>query len=128
MITADELRRFLRYPADQPVDAEDAALAEQVAIGWLSEPTGVETWTTPVPAIVKTWVLELAGIAYENPTSMESDTALDTSSSWRDRRSQILSAARSWAQLNGHGKGTSTSRGCFPRTPAPLGGLDGLRW
>ena len=122
MISADQLRRFLRYPADQPIDADDAKLAEEVAIGWLSDPTGVEEWAYPAPPAIRAWVLELAGIAYENPTSMENDASLDNSSSWRDRRHQILKAAGDWAARNGHTTPASSgvSRASFP--PAqPLG-------
>lgn len=115
MITAAELTRFLRYPADQAISEQDAAQVEQVAIGWLSDPTGVEEWTDPVPPVIKTWVLELAGIAYENPTSMENDQSLDNSSQWRDRRSQILAAAARWATRTGRGSTTAAlPTGGFP--------------
>lgn len=115
MITAAELTRFLRYPADQAISDQDAAQVEQVAIGWLSDPTGVESWAAPVPTVIKTWVLELAGIAYENPTSMENDQSLDNSSQWRDRRLQILAAAARWATRTGRGATTvALPTGGFP--------------
>ena len=122
IISAEELTRFLRYPTSEPVDAESTALAENVALGWLSEATGITDWspeTLTQDLTVKAWVLELAGIAYENPTSMENDTAGDVSSQWRDRRSQILKTAEAWARRNGHAPAAAgaTSRGTFPELP-----------
>lgn len=113
---ADKLRRFLRYPADQPIHADDAQLAEEVAAGWLSEPIGRDPREieNPPPAIVS-WMIELAGIAYENPTSMETDTSQDTSSGWRDRRAQILASARAWAREQaGNTRTVALPKGSFP--------------
>ncbi len=110
------LTTFLGYPADQPVTQQQSEVAESMAVGWLSEATGLDAWPDPVPKIIDTWILELAAIAFENPTSMEDDQAGEVRSGWRDRRSQILAQARAWSARNGHAKptGSSVSRGCFP--------------
>lgn len=123
VITAAQLTRFLRYPEGEPVGNSDAELAEQVALGWLSDPTGITNWenqpANPGTALFS-WVLELAGLAYENPTSQEQDQSGDVTSAWsptaRDRRSQILASARAWAQRNGSSPSTGAprARGNFP--------------
>lgn len=122
IVNAEELTLFLRYPQDEQISNAAAALAEKVAIGWLSEAAGDWDAEAPPPVIVS-WLFELAGIAYENPTSMESDTSQDTSSSWVDRRAQILANARTWraaraAEAAASQAVTATSRGCFPPASA----------
>lgn len=120
VITTAQLTRFLRYdPADNDLGDEDTAQAEEMAVGWLSEPTGVEDWRTvsPLPPTIRTWILELAGIAIENPTSMQDDQSGDTRSGWRDRRQQIIEAARAWSRRQGHQPKPTLSgaaRGSFP--------------
>ena len=99
LFTAAELSDWLHY------DTHEGSVrqAERVVVGWLLEATGVD-WTAAdsgaLPPVVLGWALELGGIAYENPTSMTTDQTGDISSGWRDRRSQIMAAARSWAQVN----------------------------
>lgn len=119
VITTEQLTRFLRYdPAE--LDDEDTVQAEQMAVGWLSEPTGRDDWghaDQTVPTAVRAWILELAALSIENPTSMQDDQSGDTRSGWTDRRQQILSAARAWAQRHGHHRPQTTSglsRGAFP--------------
>lgn len=130
--TADQLRRFLGYPADQPVEVADAAQSAEVAHGWLAEATGVDDWpdSTGAPRVVKSWMWELTGIAYENPTSMESDRAGEVQSGWRDRRSQILAQARTWAAANGHSltRTSPVSRGSFPVAVPWPDPARGFRW
>lgn len=128
-ITAQRLTTFLRYPASDPVSGEATALAEEQALGWLTEaieaPAGFD-WTQHAQDLtLRAWVLELAGISYENPTTMESDGAGDVTSAWRDRRSQILATAREWARRRGitapeQAAPVASSTGHFP--PAPAGG------
>ena len=117
-ITPQRLTTFLRYPASDPVTQDSADLAEEVALGWLSGVTQVEDWQSHTEdPVVKAWVLELAGIAYENPTSMTQDQAGEVQSAWqRDRRSQILDAAAAWAARKGLLADTTAtlSRGSFP--------------
>lgn len=121
IVTAADLTLFLRYPQDEQITTTAAALAEKVATGWLSEATG--TFPDPLPSPIYSWLIELAGIAYENPTSMESDTSQDTSSSWVDRRLQILANARQWradrdAEADAASQVPAKSRGCFPPAQA----------
>lgn len=120
LLTAASLSRFLRYPPGQELEDEDAEQAQTVAVGWLSVPTGVEDWGQDwgqVPSPVRAWLLELAGIAIENPTSMQDDQSGDTRSGWRDRRQQILAEAQAWAQRTGSDPRPSpagVSLGSFP--------------
>lgn len=118
---AAKLTRFLRYPVTDPVSKESAELAKQVALGWLSAATDVDDWEPYAQDNrVATWVLELAGIAYENPTSMTADGAGEVSSAWqRDRRAQILERAQQWAtRMNLRATTAPTSRGAFPPAAA----------
>lgn len=129
-ITRERLTTFLRYPDTDPVSHEAAALAEGQALGWLADaieaPDDFDWSAHKQNLTLRAWVLELAGISYENPTTMESDGAGDVTSAWRDRRSQILATAREWARRRGIVPDDSpqaavpVSSGCFP--PAPTGG------
>lgn len=127
IISAAQLTTFLRYPVTDPVSQESAELAERVALGWLSEATGIDEWdwdSHKESSTVFAWVLELTGIAYENPTSMSQDGAGDVQSSWVDRRKQILESAKAWALRRSPSAGV-TSRGSFPpaaRWPEPARG------
>lgn len=121
IITPQKLTTFLRYPDDDPVSQDSTDLAEEVALGWLSEATGIDDWSDPYgparAAAVRSWVLELAAIAYENPTSMTQDSSGEVQSSWADRRKQILEAAERWALSRGlknPGTALALSRGSFP--------------
>lgn len=119
VVNAESLTLFLKYPEEERIGEDAAALALMVATGWLRDAAG--TWPTePVPDQIKSWLFELSGIAYENPTSMNEDNAGDVGSAWMDRRSQILKTARAWAgrEVAAKSTGLAVSRGCFPK---PLG-------
>lgn len=101
LFTPEQLKTWLRYDADDDFDADSATLAEKVAAGWLSNATGMtvsalEATREETPQVFS-WALELGGIAYENPTSMQDDQAGAARTTWRDRRAQILEEARAWA-------------------------------
>lgn len=115
----EQLRTWLRYDEADVFDADTAKLVEQVVTGWLTAEIG----SLPEPAPTEGhplfgWALELGGIAYENPTSMTSDAAGETNSSWADRRLQVLAAARRWAEANGSTGSSPLPRGSFPKAKA----------
>lgn len=125
IITAARLSTFLRDK--EQVSAEATLVAEDQALGWLSDAIEADKhfdWAAHKnDRSIKAWVLELAAISYENPTSMASDGSGDINSTWLDRRSQILDAARAWAKRNDvippPAAKVARSLGCFP--PAPTG-------
>lgn len=116
LFTAEELTRQLQYPESDAISEEDASHTEQVVDGWLSDATELDEWPLPLPKQIKAWAIELGGIAFENPTSMENDSAGDVSSKWRDRREQILRAAHAWGvrRRRDAQQQAATPRGCFP--------------
>lgn len=87
-----DLPSFLQVPA---VDTETATRVRRVASGWLLGATRIATWSAPVPDDVWAWALELAAIAFRNPTSNNSESLDDYSLSYGDRarRAEILKAA-----------------------------------
>ncbi|WP_130011999.1 hypothetical protein [Serinicoccus sediminis] len=134
-ITAAQMTTFLLYPEDDPVSPEAAAVHEGVALGWLSDAADVEPgfdWSSTIEAdpSVAGWLLELASISYDNPTSQQASESGDTSSQWRDRRTQILARVQAWAIRRGVAAATTTvrpkSRGKF--RPAPSWPYPGTRW
>lgn len=115
-----DLRDFLRYDEDDVFVEKTATLAIKVATGWLTVEVGTIPPTVDDSSPLYAWCLELAGIAYENPTSMSTDQAGETSSAWADRRLQILTTARRWAAEQGSGPVSSVPapRGTFPPAPS----------
>lgn len=125
LFTPDELKQWLHYADESDFAADDAALAEQVVAGWLSDAIDVDDLDTLGAELLgskrfKAWAIELGGIAYENPTSMSQDGAAEISSQWQlDRRRQILDNVRAWAASRpGSTSTVPMPRGRFPK-PAP---------
>jgi hypothetical protein len=119
----EQLKTFLRYAAEDDFDADAATLSEKVVAGWLTGATKRTRADLEAAAIgdapqVFSWALELGGIAYENPTSMQDDQVGAGRTTWRDRRAQILESAREWAADQGPAGTTATGplpRGSFPK-------------
>lgn len=77
------------------LDTASATLARRVASGWLRSATGLSDWTSPVPDDLWTWALELAEMAYGNPSGLAVESVDDYSGTFdRARRAAILAAAR----------------------------------
>lgn len=77
------------------VDAETATRVRRVASGWLQDATDLSDWPVPVPDRLWAWALELAAIAYRNPTAYSSASLDDFNVSYDGmRRKEILDAAR----------------------------------
>lgn len=128
--TPAQLKTWLRYESDDDFEPSAAQLAEKVVAGWLSDATKRDRGALEAAAAgdspqVFSWAIELGGIAYENPTAMQDDQAGGTRTTWRDRRSQILTDARAWGEAQPT-ESTTTSglpRGNFPKArpwPDPI--------
>lgn len=78
------------------VDTETATRVRRFASGWLKSATRLADWPSPVPDDLWAWGIELAAIAYRNPTSDASESIDDYSFSAADRmlRKSILDAAK----------------------------------
>lgn len=88
-----DLPSWLQVPE---VDAETATRVRRAVNGWLQDATGLAEWPDPVPDRLWAWAIELAGIAYRNPTADNAETigAVSTQFGDRARRAEILAAAR----------------------------------
>ena len=99
LFALDEFASYIQ----QDVDTSTATVVRRVASGWLMSATGLSSWPNPVPDDLWTWALELAAIAYRNPSrssmeaiddyTIEKDMSMDAA-----RQQEILTAAR-----NGYG-------------------------
>jgi hypothetical protein len=88
-----DLPSWLQVPE---VDTETATRVRRYASGWLQSATRLAVWPDPIPDDLWAWAIELAGIAFRNPTGLASETTDDyTAQSDRARRAEILAAARS---------------------------------
>jgi hypothetical protein len=79
------------------VDSASAELAAEWAEGQLEDVTGLTAWPDPVPKKLKHWALDLAVIAYNNPTLVTDEQVDDYRVSYEDRQriESILARARS---------------------------------
>jgi hypothetical protein len=78
----------------QDLDTSTLERCRRVASGWLQAATGLLAWPSPVPDDLWTWAVELAAIAYDNPTGLQTDQVGGKMSTWTvTRRQEILSAA-----------------------------------
>lgn len=84
------------------LDTASATIARRVASGWLRSATGLSDWPSPVPDDLWTWALELAEMAYGNPSGLASEAVDDYSSTFdRARRAAILATARAKYSASG---------------------------
>src|SRR3954469_14080204 len=89
-----ELTELASY-MQQDLDTATAANARRIAAGWLRAATGLSDWPTPVPDDLWTWALELAEMAYGNPSGHGAESVSDYTTTFdRERRASILEAAR----------------------------------
>lgn len=92
LFTLDELEDALQQG---PLVEASATIARRVAYGWLRSATKLTDWPDPVPDDLFAWGVELAGLFYNNPEGLASDTTGGTAATWdRTRRSAILDDAR----------------------------------
>ena len=116
IFTADELSNWLGYP----VQSDTAATVEKVVSGWLLD--ALDRDSLPIADMgsrLWSWAIELAGIAYENPTSMSSDSTADQATSWSPaRKDAILAAVARWGRRltnpDGIDGASPMPRGSFP--------------
>lgn len=87
-----DLPSWLQVPS---VDTETATRVRRYANGWLMSATRLTAWPNPIPDDLFAWGIELAGIAFRNPTGYTSES-IDDYSRGDDaaRRKEILDAAR----------------------------------
>jgi hypothetical protein len=77
------------------LDTETATNARRIASGWLRSATGLSDWPTPIPDELWTWALELAEMAYGNPSGYAGEVIDDHAVTFnRARRGDILEMAR----------------------------------
>jgi hypothetical protein len=89
----EDLPSYLQIPE---VDTETATRLRRYAGGWLMSATGLTEWPDPVPDALWAWGIELAAIAYYNPTGLSSEQLDDHRVQYSaERRAEILAAARS---------------------------------
>jgi hypothetical protein len=88
-----DLPSWLQVPE---VDTETATRVRRYASGWLMSATGLTSWPTPVPDDLWAYAIELAAIAYYNPSGLSSESLDDHNVQYSaERRREILDAARS---------------------------------
>lgn len=87
-----DLPSWLQVPE---VDEQTAIRVRRYASGWLMAATGLTSWPDPVPDNLWAMGIELAGIAYRNPTALTSESIDDYSVSHdKERRAEILAEAK----------------------------------
>ena len=88
-----DLPSWLQVPS---VDTETATRVRRYASGWLKNATQLTVWPPdPVPDDIWAWAIELAAIAFRNPSGAASESIDDFSISYdAARREAILAAAR----------------------------------
>jgi len=93
LIATGELASFMQ----KPVRADAERIAIRVAEGWVkSKATRLTDWTDwpdPIPEDLWAWAIELASIAYSNPTGIATRTVGDETTGFViARRAEILDA------------------------------------
>lgn len=106
LVGPGQLASYLQH-STRP-DSEELAI--RIAEGWLaSVTTQLPVWPQPPPEDLWSWALELAALAYSNPTSMTSRTTDEDTRTWSaERRIEILAAA---ADRYGDGRGSASTTG-----------------
>lgn len=105
LFTSDELSDWL----GKTVTAAKAVAVEKVVWGWLKPRIGATVRPDPVPDEVFSWALELAAIAYENPSGLDGKDIGPFGEQYSsERREEILAAAAAG------GTGVLAPKGQFP--------------
>lgn len=90
-----DLPSWLQVPG---VDTETATRVRRYVNGWLQDATGLDVWPDPIPDRLWAWAIELAGLAFDNPTAKWSETIDDSITVYergaQGRRQEILQRAR----------------------------------
>jgi hypothetical protein len=101
-----DLPSWLQVPE---VDTETATRVRRYANGWLMSATRLTEWPDPIPDALWAWAIELAGIAYHNPTGISREQIDDYLVQYSgERRAEILAAATAMYA------GATAPRGSFP--------------
>ncbi len=113
LVSAEDLELFLQ----RNVKLDTAEVAIRVAEGWLRSATRIAgDWPYPVPEDLFSWCIELAALAYDNPTGLSDLTVGPVARTWAvTRRAEILTAA-----AGRYGSSAAGPSGSFPPpTPYP---------
>lgn len=104
------------------LDTASAMEARRKAQGWLAGATRLTEWPSPPPEDLRAWALELAALAYDNPSGLESEVDGRVTSVWgRRRRGEILlEAKRAYGQSGPMGSFPPPEPWPDPRTPGPV--------
>lgn len=106
LFSIEDLASYLQIPT---IDNETTIRVRRVATGWLMAATGQTSFTT-VTDDLWAWAVELAAIAYYNPSGLSSESLDDHNVSYSaERRREILAAARA-----SYNTGGAQPQGSFP--------------
>lgn len=90
LFTAKQLSDFVH----DDVAIDEAAQAEDVAWGWLAPVLGLEEKPEQAGVQLRSWILELGAIAYDNPTGLEAhQLGAERRQFSQERRREILAEA-----------------------------------
>lgn len=107
LFTIEDLASYLQIPT---IDTETGIRVRRIATGWLMSATGVTSFTT-VGDDLWAWAIELAAIAYYNPSGLSSESLDDHNVSYSaERRKEILAAA----QASPYNTAGGSPQGSFP--------------
>jgi hypothetical protein len=104
------------------LDTASAIEARRKAQGWLAAATRITEWPSPPPEDLRAWAMELAALAYDNPSGLESEVDGRVTSVWgRRRRGEILlEAKRTYGHTGPMGSFPQPEPWPDPRTPGPV--------
>ena len=124
LFSATELATWLHYTEDLSDDHRIVEQIHRVVSGWLLEALEWDSWPytsrSEVPDVIHAFAVELAGIAWENPTSQTTDSSGEgVSTSWAPARERILARARGWAARAASPSGSTvpSPQASFPAPP-----------
>lgn len=92
LFSFEDFASYLQVPE---VDNETVTRVRRIASGWLMSATGATSWPVTIPDDLWSWAIELAAIAYYNPSGLSSESLDDHNVQYSaERRKEILTAAR----------------------------------
>ena len=103
LFSPDELKAYLQISSvdgdagtDQLTSATVTAI-EKVVRGQILDAAGLAEFPAQLPEAVSSWALELAAIAYANPTAAAQDGTDNVTAAYTERRREaILARAQAW--------------------------------
>ena len=109
LFTPDQLRSL---PDCGGATDDQAALAELIVWGWVSDATGLDTRPSTVTSDLFAWAIELGGIAYRNGETRSQVGQVSSMHANDDaRRNEILARVSAASDV---GTQLGAPQGCFP--------------